>query len=77
MTDANYRNKGLIREILQEIEYDYAEKFDGYFLFANASVLDFYPKFGFVKWDEYCYKKTIKNIDDASVERVPMRNICD
>lgn len=31
MTDANYRNKGLIRKILQEIEYDYAEKCDGYF----------------------------------------------
>lgn len=53
-----YRNRGLIRQIIQEIEKDYSGKNDGYFLFANDSVLDFYPRFGFKKWDEFGYTKT-------------------
>ena len=47
MTEPKYRNRGLIRKLMQEIEQDFKEKIDGYFLFANDSVLEFYPKFGF------------------------------
>ena len=48
MTDEAYRNRGLIRLIMEDIEKEYADKADGMYLFANDSVLSFYPKFGFV-----------------------------
>ena len=59
MTEPKYRNRGLIRKLMQEIEQDFKEKIDGYFLFANDSVLEFYPKFGFQKCNEYRYSKAV------------------
>ncbi len=59
MTDKAYRNRGFIRQIMAEIEKDYRMRTDGVYLFANDSVLDFYPKFGFRKADEYQYSGKI------------------
>ena len=47
MTEENHRNKGLIRQLMEEVEKDYGTKVDGMYLFANDSVVEFYPKFGF------------------------------
>ena len=60
MTDERYRNKGLIRKIISEIEKDYNDKTDGMYLFANNEVLNLYPKFGFHKEVEYGYS-VLKN----------------
>lgn len=46
MTDPAYRNRGYIRAIMAEIDRDIADA-DGVYLFANDSVLEFYPRFGF------------------------------
>ena len=64
MTAEAYRNQGLIRKIMEEIEADYEGKVDGMYLFANDSVLDFYPKFGFQKAVEYQYSKEIQKIQN-------------
>lgn len=61
MTDKKYRNRGLIRIIMQEIEKDYYDIVDGIYLFANDSVLEFYPKFGYRKGVEYQCSKVISN----------------
>lgn len=53
MTDEEYRNQGLSRFLMERIQTDFKEKADGMFLFANESVMDFYPKFGFVPVQEY------------------------
>lgn len=53
MTDINYRNMGLSRFLLEKLIYDYNDKCDTIYLFANDSVLNFYPKFGFIKANEY------------------------
>ncbi|QBQ41811.1 GNAT family N-acetyltransferase [Sphingobacterium psychroaquaticum] len=53
MTAANYQRKGLARFLMEEIQHDYQDVLDGYFLFANETVLDFYPKFGFTPVAEY------------------------
>ena len=74
MTDEEYRNRGLIRQIMEEIEKDYSESVDGMFLFANDSVLDFYPKFGFQKANEYAYVKDVTNTQDVSIEHASMEN---
>ncbi len=55
MTDETYRHKGLSRTLLQEIIGDWAGKSDAIYLFANDTVLDFYPKFGFRReWEFQC-----------------------
>lgn len=59
MTDCEYRNKGLSRKLIYKILYDWKDKCDAIYLFANDSVLDFYPKFGFVKAIEYQYSKSV------------------
>ncbi len=46
MTHPDFRGQGLARLILEQALEETAEA-DGVYLFANDSVLDFYPKFGF------------------------------
>ena len=58
MTDPDYRNRGLIRTIMAEIEKDTADA-DGIYLFANDNVVDFYPKFGFAPGKEYLYTRPV------------------
>lgn len=55
MTEETHRHRGCIRAIMEQIDADYREKTDGVYLFANDSVLDFYPRFGFQKSREYQY----------------------
>ena len=55
MTDPAYRGQGLSRTLLEEVLKDWAEYCDCLYLFANSSVLGFYPKFGFARTTEYQY----------------------
>ena len=73
MTSPEYRHRGLIKQIMKEVDADFADK-DGVFLFANDSVLDFYPKFGFKKADEYRYAKAVKGAGECSLSKVPMNS---
>lgn len=72
MTDKEHRNQGLIRKIMEEIEKDYAGKTDGMHLFANDSVLDFYPKFGFRKAKEYQYSKVVNKTNGPAEQQSPI-----
>lgn len=54
MTDPTYRKKGLSTALLDHVLKKFAKE-DLIFLFANRSVLDFYPKFGLVELPEYEY----------------------
>lgn len=71
MTDEAYRNRGYIRAIMEEIEKDTADA-DGIYLFANDSVLEFYPKFGFERGTEYVYSKSLRQKGPCSMKNVPM-----
>ncbi|WP_300669138.1 GNAT family N-acetyltransferase [Soonwooa sp.] len=53
MTDVDYQNQGLSRYLVERISEDFKGKNDGIFLFASETVLDFYPKFGFVAVPEF------------------------
>ena len=53
MTHPAYRNQGLSRYLIEEIFRDWEERCDGFYLFANETVLDFYPRFGFRRETEY------------------------
>lgn len=72
MTETDYRNQGLIRKIMEEIEQDYADRVDGMYLFANDDVLNFYPKFGFQKATEYQYSKEVKMDTPPTMKHISM-----
>lgn len=59
MTEKAYRGQGCLRYLMEMILEEYKGQVDGFYLFANDSVLEFYPKFGFVKSKEYQYSKVI------------------
>lgn len=68
MTDEHYRKKGLIRKLMDTILKEY-ENYDLIYLFANHSVLDFYPKFGFKKVIEGKYE-----LDTKEINRLELNN---
>ncbi len=53
MTDPAYRGRGLAGALLRRILSDWADACDGIYLFANSTVLDFYPRFGFARVQEF------------------------
>jgi len=52
MTDENYRNQGLAKQLMQHIMKQHENTCDFIYLFANDTVLDFYPKFDFTRLNE-------------------------
>ena len=74
MTDEDFRNKGFSRILMEKVISEYSDR-DGIFLFANDSVLDFYPKFGFRAADEYRFRAVNEAQGKARVSRVPMNDI--
>ncbi|ETI69469.1 GNAT family N-acetyltransferase [Neobacillus vireti] len=60
MTHPDYRNQGLARKLMDKVLADFSQV-DFIYLFANQTVLDFYPKFGFAPVEEvqfsmdYCH----------------------
>jgi GNAT superfamily N-acetyltransferase len=59
MTDLEHRNQGLSRILLNKVLEGWRGKCDLIYLFANESVLDFYPKFGFRRAKEYQYSRQV------------------
>lgn len=55
MTHEAHQNRGLSRFLIEEVVNQWKGKCDGIYLFANDSVLQFYPKFGFKQQEEYEY----------------------
>lgn len=52
MTHPDYRGKGLSKNLMNIILEEYEKQYDFIYLFANRTVLNFYPRFGFKKLDE-------------------------
>lgn len=53
MTAPEYQHRGLARFLMERIQHDSQGYLQEVFLFANDSVLDFYPKFGFAPVEEF------------------------
>lgn len=73
MTEESYRNRGLIRAIMEEIDRATADA-DGVYLFANDEVVEFYPKFGFRKGTEFQYSKAVTQTGTCRMKNMPMEN---
>jgi predicted acetyltransferase len=65
MTDKDYRGQGLSGYLIHKVIDEYKESSDGIYLFGNDSVLNFYPKFGFIESKEYQYSKDIYSINNV------------
>ncbi|MEY9974672.1 putative acetyltransferase [Lysinibacillus sp. RC46] len=79
MTDENYRNKGLAKQLMQYIMKEYENTYDFMYLFANDTVLDFYPKFGFTRLNESEFSLDLANSSlqmkmDAKVKQLTIEN---
>ncbi|MBK1812753.1 GNAT family N-acetyltransferase [Clostridium sp. YIM B02505] len=75
MTDKYYRGQGLSRYLMQRVIGEYKETSDGIYLFANDSVINFYPKFGFKSSKQYQYSKDIYSINN--VKKIQQVNMSD
>jgi predicted N-acetyltransferase YhbS len=56
MTDKSYRNQGDARRLMEHILHKYENEYDFMFLYANHTVLNFYPKFSFRRFQEHQYQ---------------------
>lgn len=56
MTKKEFRHRGYCRRLMEEVLSDWSDRCDAIYLFANDSVLDFYPQFGFRQAQEYQYR---------------------
>lgn len=69
MTDEKYQRKGLNGQIMERVLKEYESRADGIYLFANDSVLDYYPKFGFRPSKEYEYYLPLDGASGSSMEK--------
>lgn len=78
MTDEYYRNQGLSGFLIQKVMEEWNNKCDIIYLFANDSVLNYYPKFGFTAVSEYqAIKKITKSYSPYSFRKLNLDNKCD
>ena len=66
MTDAKVRGEGLSRKLMEDVLKLWRDKVDFIYLFANDSVRDFYPKFGFRKVREIQWSASRSEIENLS-----------
>lgn len=60
------RGQGLSARLLRRVLADWKGRCDGLFLFANPSVLDFYPKFGFVRAEEQLLFRPLRGAGEGT-----------
>ncbi|EAE8346935.1 GNAT family N-acetyltransferase [Listeria monocytogenes] len=64
MTHPDYRGEGLAKKLLDHVVAKYEGQYDFLYLFANDTVLNFYPKFGFERVEESSF-----TVDACNLER--------
>lgn len=73
MTEIDYRNNGLQRFLMKKVLEDWQNNCDAIFLLANDSVVNFYPKFGFIIEPEYHYSMPIVH-KNGNVRKLDINN---
>ncbi len=63
MTAPDYRGRGLSRFLLEKVLGERQDACDLVYLYANDSVVDFYPKFGFQKAEETAWEQELPETD--------------
>lgn len=74
-TDEEYRKQGLNKFLLEKVLHEWKNKCDMIYLFANDSVLNYYPLFGFVPVNEYIATRKIESTKNAyNVRKLDINN---
>lgn len=60
MTAKEYRGQGFAGLLMEKVLEEYRDRYDMIYLFANDTVLDFYPRYGFEKLPQFCYAREIR-----------------
>lgn len=75
MTDESYRDQGLNKFLLNKVIEEWEDKCDFIYLFANDTVLNFYPKFGFKKYNQYqCSLEASKEKSSEIIRKLNVDN---
>ncbi|WP_316568282.1 GNAT family N-acetyltransferase [Neobacillus sp. YIM B06451] len=79
MVHPDFRGLGLSRRLMEFVLDDFEGKYDVMYLFANQSVLDFYPKFGFVQKKEFLFSLSFKRSGEISalIRKLNMEDVRD
>jgi GNAT superfamily N-acetyltransferase len=79
MTDPDYRNRGLAAQLMHMVLEEYQSSCEVVYLFANTTVLGFYPKFGFAPGLEsgFSYELEEKSGDFGVVRKLDWANDAD
>ncbi|GIP31012.1 GNAT family N-acetyltransferase [Paenibacillus sp. J2TS4] len=75
MTHPDYRHQGLAAKLMNHIIEKYEKDYDFIYLFANDTVLDFYPKFGFEKVQESSFTLTVSDLKQQAVRKSALRKL--
>jgi ribosomal protein S18 acetylase RimI-like enzyme len=74
MTEEEYRHRGLSRALMELVLKEFEGSYQLIYLYANDSVLEFYPKFGFTKAEEYVHtRKFIKSGKQYAYRKLDMK----
>ncbi|KOO46178.1 GNAT family N-acetyltransferase [Priestia koreensis] len=78
MTDERYRYKGYSTWLMKKVMEDFAHV-DVMYLYANQSVLDFYPKFGFLPKQEtlYTYPVVKREVESSAPKKLSGHSTAD
>lgn len=73
-TNENYRNRQLSRFLMEHVLQYWSQQCDLIYLFANSSVLNMYPKFGFEPVKEYEYSQSLEKTfnEQEKIEKLDM-----
>lgn len=63
-THPNHRGFGLSKQLLLKVLEEYHDQCDFIFLFANDTVLEYYPKFGFQLQAESVFRMPLNNVSN-------------
>ncbi|MBO9128526.1 GNAT family N-acetyltransferase [Bacillus sp. 165] len=75
MTHSDYRNQGLSAKLMNHILEKYESEYDFIYLFANKTVLDFYPKFGFTQVEESSFFMKVSDVNNSSSPLYSIRSL--
>lgn len=73
MTSTEYRMMGLGGFLLEQITKRWKDHCDLMFLFGNDSVLEYYPKFGFIEKQEYEYSMPVPEVKKVELTHLDMK----
>ena len=76
MTRKSLQGRGFNRRVMEAVLAE-REAWDGVFLYANDTVLDYYPRFGFQAAAEYRYRAFVTGSAAPTVRPVPMETPAD